>query len=263
LGVKLPTETPTKAKASHRPLDHDILLTMAFRVISPRRIYQEIALQIRSHIENGEFPSGSRLPSERELAQQLKVSRPSVREALIALEVEGLVEVRTGSGVFVCKPQRAFPYHASSEGPLEIMRARISIEGETAAMAARHIRAPQLREMENILETMDPDLNKQGSYLPADRAFHLYIAEAAGNGVLVRIVAELFDARHSPLGLQFERHFENTRTWRQALAEHKLVVKALASRNPESARQAMQRHLRSSHNRLTRQIEGSASTRTS
>jgi GntR family transcriptional regulator, transcriptional repressor for pyruvate dehydrogenase complex len=263
LGVKLPTETPTKAKASHRPLDHDILLTMAFRVISPRRIYQEIALQIRSHIENGEFPSGSRLPSERELAQQLKVSRPSVREALIALEVEGLVEVRTGSGVFVCKPQRAFPYHASSEGPLEIMCARISIEGETAAMAARHIRAPQLREMENILETMDPDLNKQGSYLLADRAFHLYIAEAAGNGVLVRIVAELFDARHSPLGMQFERHFENTRTWRQALAEHKLVVKALASRNPESARQAMQRHLRSSHNRLTRQIEGSASTRTS
>jgi GntR family transcriptional repressor for pyruvate dehydrogenase complex len=232
---------------------------MAFRVISPRRIYQEIALQIRTHIENGEFPSGSRLPSERELAQQLKVSRPSVREALIALEVEGLVEVRTGSGVFVCKPQRAFPYHAPSEGPLEIMRARIAIEGETAAMAAHHIRVPQVLEMENILETMDPDLNNQGSYLPADRAFHLYIAEAAGNGVLVRIVAELFDARHSPMGLQFERHFENTRTWRQALAEHRLVVKALATRDRESARQAMQRHLRNSHNRLTRQIEGSAS----
>ena len=61
---------------------------MAFRVISPRRIYQEIALQIRTHIENGEFPSGSRLPSERELAQQLKVSRPSVREALIAIAAE-------------------------------------------------------------------------------------------------------------------------------------------------------------------------------
>ena len=124
----------TKAFLAH-PLNATFP-AMAFRVISPRRIYQEIALQIRTHIENGEFPSGSRLPSERELAQQLKVSRPSVREALIALEVEGLVEVRTGSGVFVCKPQRAFPYHAPSEGPLEIMRARIAIEGETAAMAA-------------------------------------------------------------------------------------------------------------------------------
>ena len=234
---------------------------MAFRVIPPRRLYQEIALQIRAHIENGEFPGGSRLPSERELAQQLKVSRPSVREALIALEVEGLVEVRTGAGVFVCRPQRVFPYHASSEGPLEIMRARISIEGETAAMAARQIRAPQIRELENILEAMDPDLNTEGSYLPADRAFHLYIAETAGNSVLVRIVAELFDARHSPLGLQFEKHFENTGTWRQALAEHKVVVKALASRNPDSARQTMQTHLRNSHNRLTRQIEVGSSRR--
>jgi len=228
---------------------------MAFRVIPPRRIYQEIALQIRAHIESGEFAGGARLPSERELAQQLKVSRPSVREALIALEVEGLVEVRTGAGVFVCKPQRAFPYHASSEGPLEIMRARISIEGETAAMAARNTRAPQIRELERILEAMDPDRNTQGSHLPADRAFHLYIAENAGNSVLVRIVAELFDARHSPLGLQFEKHFENVNTWRQALAEHKLVISALASRDPDSARQSMQQHLRKSHNRLTRQIE--------
>ena len=238
---------------------------MAFKVILPRRLYQEIALQIRAHIENGEFPGGSRLPSERELAAQLKVSRPSVREALIALEVEGLVEVRTGAGVFVCRPQRAFPYHASSEGPLEIMRARISIEGETAAMAARHIRIAHIRELKNILTSMDPDLNTEGSYLPADRAFHLYIAETAGNGVLVRIVAELFDARHSPLGLQFEKHFENKGTWKQALAEHELVLNALASRNPDLARQAMQRHLRRSHNRLTREIEvgGPSRNRTS
>jgi GntR family transcriptional regulator, transcriptional repressor for pyruvate dehydrogenase complex len=228
---------------------------MPFRAISPRRIYQEIAVQIRAHIESGEFASGSRLPSERELAQQLKVSRPSVREALIALEVEGLVEVRTGAGVFVRKPQRAFPYHASTEGPLEIIRARICIEGETAAMAARQMRGPQIRELGSILEAMDPDLNPKGSYLPADRAFHVYIAENAGNSVLVRIVEELFDARHSPLGLQFEKHFENTRTWRQALAEHQLVMKALTSRNPDAARKAMQEHLHRSHNRLTRQIE--------
>jgi GntR family transcriptional regulator, transcriptional repressor for pyruvate dehydrogenase complex len=228
---------------------------MAFRVIPPHRIYQEIALQIRDHIENGEFASGSRLPSERELAQQLKVSRPSIREALIALEVEGFVEVRTGAGVFVCKPKRTFPYHASSEGPLEIMRARISIEGETAALAARHMRTPQIRELTKILEAMDPDLHPEDPHLPADRAFHLYIAENAGNSVLVRIVAELFDARHSPLGLQFEKHFENPASWRQALAEHQLVVKALASRNPQAAREAMQRHLRRAHNRLTRRLE--------
>jgi GntR family transcriptional regulator, transcriptional repressor for pyruvate dehydrogenase complex len=91
---------------------------MAFRVIPPRRLYQEIALQIKAHIESGEFSVGARLPAERELARQLKVSRPSVREALIALEVEGLVEVKTGAGVFVCEGRRLFASTPSYEGPL-------------------------------------------------------------------------------------------------------------------------------------------------
>jgi DNA-binding FadR family transcriptional regulator len=227
---------------------------MAFRVIQSRRLYQEIALQIKAHIGSGEFAVGARLPPERELAQTMKVSRPSVREALIALEVEGLVEVRPGAGVFVCEPQRPFPYHAPSEGPLELMRARIAIEGETAAMAARQMCDADIRELERILETMVPDTHSEGSYLPADRAFHLYIAEKTGNSVLVRIVAELFDARHSPLSLQFGKHFENETTRRRAVAEHKAVIKALASRNPSAAKEAMQRHLHKAHNRLTKQI---------
>ena len=229
---------------------------MAFRVIEQRRLYQEIALQIRAHIKSGDFPIGSQLPAERDLAQQFKVSRPSVREALIALEVEGLVDVRPGAGVFVCEPQPPFPYHASNEGPLEIMRARIVIEGETAAMAARQMGDTDIEELKRILQTMDPDPKAQESYLPADRAFHVYIAEKAGNSVLVRFVAELFDARHSPLSLQFGKHFENVSTRKEAVAEHKAVVKALASRDQEAAKQAMQRHLRNAHNRLTKQIEG-------
>jgi DNA-binding FadR family transcriptional regulator len=227
---------------------------MPFRVIEPRRLYQEIALQIRAHIEKGEFPIGSQLPAERALAQQFKVSRPSVREALIALEVEGLVDVRPGAGVFVCQPLRPFPYHASNEGPLEIMRARIVIEGETAAMAAGQMGDTDIGELKGILQTMDADPKAQESYLPADRAFHVYIAEKAGNSVLVRFVAELFDARHSPV--QFGKQFENMSTRKEAVAEHKAVVKALASRDPEAAKRAMQRHLRKAHNRLTKQIEG-------
>src|SRR5439155_15126601 len=74
---------------------------MPFHSIEPRRLYRQIADQIRGLIKSGEFPAGSRLPPERDLARQLGVSRPSVREALIALEVEGMVEVRIGSGIYV------------------------------------------------------------------------------------------------------------------------------------------------------------------
>ena len=74
---------------------------MPLQTVAPQRLYQQIADQLRTLITAGEFTAGSRLPAERDLAKQLGVSRPSVREALIALEVEGWVEVRTGSGVYV------------------------------------------------------------------------------------------------------------------------------------------------------------------
>ena len=227
---------------------------MAFRVIPPRRLYQEIALQIKAHIESGEFSVGTRLPAERELAQQLKVSRPSVREALIALEVEGLVEVKTGAGVFVCERRRPFPSTASYEGPLEIMLARALIEGDIAARAATKMRQSDIRELERIVKAMHPGSTNQESCLPNDRAFHLYIAEKAGNTVLVRFVAELFDARHTPLSMQFGKHFENASTWMLAVAEHQEIVKAFAARDSLAAKRAMERHLRNSCNRWTKQI---------
>src|SRR6266478_5096913 len=101
---------------------------MPIHSIEPRRLYRQIADQIRTLIASGEFPAGARLPPERDLAKQLGVSRPSVREALIALEVEGRVEVRIGSGIYV----QALTEHAGREaeaaaGPFELLRARYVI----------------------------------------------------------------------------------------------------------------------------------------
>jgi GntR family transcriptional regulator, transcriptional repressor for pyruvate dehydrogenase complex len=227
---------------------------MAFRVIPTRRLYQEIALQIKAHIESGEFSVGTRLPAERDLAQQLKVSRPSIREAIIALEVEGLVEVRTGAGVFVCERHRPFPATASYEGPLEIMLARALIEGDIAARAATKMRNADIKELERIVKAMNPSPTSQESCLPSDRAFHLYIAEKAGNSVLVRFVAELFDARHTPLSVQFGKHFDNAGTWMSAVAEHQEIIKAFTSRDSLAAKRAMERHLHHSYSRWTKQI---------
>ena len=228
---------------------------MAFQVITPRRLYQEIALQIKAHIESGEFAVGARLPAERELAQQLKVSRPSVREALIALELEGLVEVKTGAGVFVCERRRPFQPTVPDEGPIEMMLARALIEGDMAARAATKMRQADIKELERIVQAMDSAATNQELCLPNDRAFHLYIAEKAGNTVLARFLAELFDARYTPLSAQFGRHFENTTTWKLAVAEHQEIIKAFASRNPRAAKKAMERHLRNACSRWTKQID--------
>src|SRR5579859_5818875 len=110
---------------------------MPIQIIEGRRLYRQIAAQLSALIASGEFKPGQRLPGERELARQLGVSRPSVREALIALEVEEKVEVRVGSGVFVSQP-RALPAAVlhQGEGPFELIRARWVVEGETAAIAA-------------------------------------------------------------------------------------------------------------------------------
>ncbi len=112
---------------------------MPFQSIEPRRLYRQIADQIRTLIAAGEFAAGARLPPERDLARQLGVSRPSVREALIALEVEGLVEVRIGSGIYVLGANgRAQEASVEAEaGPFELLRARYFIESECAAQAAK------------------------------------------------------------------------------------------------------------------------------
>src|SRR5215207_7527964 len=102
---------------------------MPLQTVEPQRLYRQIAEQLRSLIGAGEFQPGSRLPAERDLAKQLGVSRPSVREALIALEVEGWVEVRTGSGVYVLERHGQLngadvKVPPTEWGPLELIRAR-------------------------------------------------------------------------------------------------------------------------------------------
>lgn len=224
---------------------------MPLQTIPSRRLYRQIADQLRSLIEAGEYAVGSRLPPERDLALQLGVSRPSVREALIALEVEGLVEVRMGSGIYV-RPRGAQPARrVTAEAPLETIRARQLIEAELAAQAARQMKRPQIAALRETLVLMEEDAAAGRLPTRGDRLFHSRIAEASDNSVLVRIVAELYDERHNPLYEQLGSHFENEATWATAIAEHRLVIDAIASRSPQAAREAMAQHLANSHDRFT------------
>lgn len=226
---------------------------MPIQTIESRRLYRQIADQLRGLIQRGEFAVGSRLPPERDLAAQLGVSRPSVREALIALEVEGLIEVRMGSGVYVTARESARRVEAAetAHGPLEIIRARQLIESELAAVAAASSDASLVPDLEEALREMEADIARQVLPIRGDRQFHLRIAQASDNSALLAVVTDLFDERNGPLFTALGSHFEREPTWHAAVAEHRLVLQAIARHEPDQARAAMRGHLQRSHDRFS------------
>jgi GntR family transcriptional regulator, transcriptional repressor for pyruvate dehydrogenase complex len=211
----------------------------------PRRLYQQIADRVRNLIQAGQFPAGSRLPAERELAQQLGVSRPSLREALIALEIAGNVEIRMGSGIYVnADPEKRVVTQGASigESPLEIMQARELIEGSVVVMACARMTPEPLAALRATLDEMRANVHVDRRAMELDRQFHLLLAEQAGNSVVVRIIRDLFDE-------QIRTRFENNDTWVLALAEHEIIYAALEARDPLQAQAAMRTHLEQSKQR--------------
>jgi len=224
--------------------------------IEPQRLYRQIAEQLRLRMGQSEFAAGSRLPAERDLAKQLGVSRPTVREALIALEVEGWVEVRSGSGVYVRERavnQRTVPTDPLPPewGPLALIRARRVVEGETAALAAIQAKRRDIAAMRQAIDSMAQDSEQGLAPLAGDRAFHTAIVQASGNGVLVETVQTFWDSRHGPVHERLGGHFETVPSWRAAMQEHEAVLSAIRSRDPAAARDAMHCHMDKSHARFS------------
>jgi GntR family transcriptional regulator, transcriptional repressor for pyruvate dehydrogenase complex len=232
-----------------------IFIFMPIQPVESRRLYLKIAHQVRSLIASGEFPSGSRLPAERELAKRFGVSRPTLREALIALEVEGFVDVRPGTGIVVTTQKDTVQDCSGEEGPLEILRARLLIEGEIAAEAAVIMKPKDISALERILVTMKDEAADEAARVEADRQFHLHIAAKLGNKALLRLLAGLFDQRDTPLARQFAADFDTVKTWTSVLSEHRRIWSALATGDSEQARKAMRDHLRKSHNRWAQDME--------
>lgn len=220
-----------------------------FKPVESRRLYQQIADQIRELIDRGGFDAGTRLPPERDLAQQLGVSRPSLREALIALDVEGRVEVRSGSGVYVsaAKPGPALRKTAAmGESPSQLMEARSVIEGEVVMLACARITEGPRERLHELLKDMEAAIERRRARVDLDREFHVTLAEVSGNVILSRLVGELFDERHSPISAKISSRFESTRTWKAALKEHEAILKAVEARDPIAAQAAMRAHLKAS-----------------
>ncbi|MBR0707494.1 FadR/GntR family transcriptional regulator [Bradyrhizobium liaoningense] len=225
---------------------------MPLEAVEARRLYRQVADQLRSLIDSGEYAVGSRLPTERELAEQLKVSRPTVREALIALEVEGRLRIRVGSGIYVIEPAAVAAPAAAAviEGPFELLRAREFLESAIAEQAARVATKDDLARIDASLLAMENVEHPGEASMVHDRAFHVAIAGSLGNAVLVRVVGELFDQRLNPYFAKLAHYFESPGTWRTALDEHRAVRDAIAAHDPDAARNAMRDHLARSQERF-------------
>jgi len=234
------TEAPCVKRAD--PEDQALPLTQ----VEPQRLYRRIADQIAAMIDRGEFTPGARLPAERELARVLGVSRTSVREAIISLEIAGRVDVRVGNGIFVRavngRADRSAPDDAGT-GPFDLLAARSMIEGEIAAAAAASIRPADLAALRATLAEMreaDADGTRRDE---ADRAFHVAIASATGNAALVHAVSGLWDQRRGELWRRLEGHFHTPDLRQRTIADHAAIIDALAARDAAAAREAMHRHL--------------------
>jgi len=216
---------------------------LPLQAVEPRRLYRQIADQIAQLIASGEYRPGARLPAERELATSLGVSRASVREAIISLEMGGLVEVRVGSGIFVTAPAAA-PAAAgdAGPGPFELLQARKLIEGEIAAVAATRAAPRDLDYLRRCVERMQAHIEDFAIRESSDREFHLGIAKATGNGSLELAVAGLWEQRAELWG-RLQQHFHTPDLARKTIRDHMAILGAIEARDPAAARAAMHRHI--------------------
>lgn len=220
----------------------------------PKRLYQKIGRDIRQQIVDGAYEVGSRLPAEREIAEMLNVSRTIVREALIMLELEGLIEVRKGSGIHVIS--NAVTYESTTDtgssdlvkfndvGPFELLQARQLIESHIAAFAATQLNKNNLQNMRAALELEKQELSQGVNSGKGDELFHMAIAEATQNSVLLALTQQLWDIRRSsPMWKRLHEWIDHVDYLEEWVEDHDKIIQALSCKNPEAARHAMWQHL--------------------
>lgn len=217
-----------------------------FKPIDQTPRYKLVARQIAEHILDGSLPRGKKLPSERALVDSLGVSRATLREALIALEISGFVENRFGAGMAVTKrpPNVNLLDRVSGPGPFELLEARLLIEGEVAALAAAHISTEELNQLRQLTEDMRAESTEDFWGENADEMFHLTIARATRNMALENSVREFWRQRMQlPMWVQMHNRVNVVDMKPDLITEHELIVSALASRDPAQARRTMRGHI--------------------
>lgn len=223
-----------------------------FKKVRPTKVSAIVAQQIVDAIKTGMFSVGSKLPSEAELAKMMGVSRPSVREALSALQAVGLIRSKAGSGNYVCKlpsleEEEEAPLLIESEaGCLEVMEARSTLEPPVAALAAEKGLAENSDTLRRALQEMQTHA-VNGDFIPyfnADKAFHFALAEAVGNRLLTSALLPLINTMDQKLYREFTHHYylKNATDLERVVALHEEILQAILDQQPENAFERMREH---------------------
>ncbi len=220
-----------------------------FRTLRPQRLYEQIAEQIEDYIRAHSLAPGDRLPAERELAERFGVSRPSVREAMIALETAGLIEVRTGDGTFVRRvvlrgmPLLSWSQSDPGPGALEQFQARKIVEPELAALAATRITPGETAVLREAVEEGARRFAQGGTADEADHTFHVRLAEYSGNLVLAGVVRHLWDLRNHEMWRVLRARVVQPEHRVLVVEDRRQIIAACERRDAEDARACMRRLL--------------------
>ncbi|WP_111979172.1 FadR/GntR family transcriptional regulator [Algibacillus agarilyticus] len=221
------------------------MIDYTFEKVTTERLYVQVAQQLTNQIQQGLYKFGERLPSERELAERLNVGRPTIREAMIALDIAQIVEIRTGSGIYVSvdNTHLSADFTDTGVGLFDVLEMRYIIEAESSAIAATKITDAQILELESIINEMEMYEHDAERSELADKQFHLKIAEICQNNALYKLINWLWDLRiSSQLSSAYLRRIR-TEGVVPSIEEHKALVKALKARDPLLARETMKQHI--------------------
>jgi GntR family transcriptional regulator, transcriptional repressor for pyruvate dehydrogenase complex len=219
---------------------------VALRVVRRQGVHEGILSQLRQLVSAGQIKPGDRLPSERELSGKFRVSRASVREAIRALESQGLVEIRIGAGTYIASPVHTLLSPLASvtlqqrDVLLDIFEARKTIEPEIAALAARRAGSEEIERMEEVLVEQERQIASGDTGVEADTAFHALLAQAAKNKVFLKLNEAVVDSLYETR----ERSLTIGGRPARSLEGHREILRAVQARNPARARLAMLAHLR-------------------
>ncbi len=210
--------------------------------MTKERLYQTIAREIQTLIDSGSYPIGSRLPAERELAERFGVSRVAVREAQIALQAVGRIEIKSGSGAYVRDFQRDALSQLPDVSAFELTEARALFEAEAAALAAAQIDEDTLAKLDHYIEVMATTSPHDKAGEIADRDFHKTVASASGNAAITHVIETMWKLRTELEPVKAVYDSVCSEDFGARAQEHSEILDALRTRDPAAARIAMRQH---------------------